>query len=66
MTQGDMAGYLGTTPMTLRNWRRDRPNLYKIILQGLEVEDVKKTLRESLEKLESVGEENGKKKTVQD
>jgi hypothetical protein len=35
-------------------------------LQGLEVEDVKKTLRESLEKLESVGEENGKKKTVQD
>jgi hypothetical protein len=52
--------------MTLRNWRKDKQNLYKIIMQGFEVEEVKKTLRESLEKLESVGEENGKKKTVQD
>jgi hypothetical protein len=30
-------------------------------VQGLEVEDVKKTLRESLEKLESVGEIEKKK-----
>lgn len=56
-----MAGYLGITTVTIRNWRRDKPNLYKIIMQGFAVEDVKKTLRESLEKLESVGENEKKK-----
>lgn len=57
MNQRDMAGYLGVTPMTLRNWRKEKPNLYKIIMQGFAVEDVKKTLQESVEKLESAGEE---------
>lgn len=56
MTQRDMAGYLGVTPMTLRNWRKEKPNLYKIIMQGFAVEDVKKLLKESVEKLESAGE----------
>lgn len=54
MTQRDMAGYLGVTPMTLRNWRKEKPNLYKIIMQGFVVEDVKKLLQESMIKLESV------------
>lgn len=61
MTQRDMAGYLGVAPMTLRNWRKDKPNLYKIIMQGFAVEDAKKTLAESLEKLEGAGEEARKK-----
>lgn len=60
MTQRDMAGYLGITTVTIRNWRRDKPNLYKIIMQGFEVEEVKKLLKESLEKLDSVGEEKKK------
>lgn len=60
MTQRDMAGYLDITPMTLRNWRKDKPNLYKIVMQGFAVEDVKKLLKESVEKLESAGEEKKK------
>lgn len=60
MTQRDMAGYLGITTVTIRNWRRDKPNLYKIIMQGFEVEEVKKLLKESMEKLESAGEEKKK------
>jgi hypothetical protein len=60
MTQRDMAGYLGITTVTIRNWRRDKPNLYKIIMQGFEVEEVKKLLKESLEKLECTGEEKKK------
>lgn len=60
MTQRDMAGYLGVTPMTLRNWRKEKPNLYKIIMQGFAVDDVKKLLKESVEKLESAGEEKKK------
>lgn len=61
MTQRDMAGYLGITTVTLRNWRKEKPNLYKIIMQGFAVEDVKKTLQESIEKLENAGEEARKK-----
>lgn len=60
MTQRDMAGYLDITPMTLRNWKKYKPNLYKIIMQGFAVEDVKKLLKESMEKLDSVGEEKKK------
>lgn len=60
MTQRDMAGYLDITPMTLRNWKKHKPNLYKIVMQGFAVEDVKKLLQESVEKLESAGEEKKK------
>jgi len=39
MTQRDMAGYLGVTTVTMRNWRRDKPNLYEIVLKGFAFED---------------------------
>ncbi len=61
MTQRDMAGYLGVSTATIRNWRKEKPNLYKIIMQGFAVEDVKKTLQESIEKLENAGEEKPKR-----
>jgi DNA-binding XRE family transcriptional regulator len=32
MTQRDMAGYLGVDVKTIYNWRKDKPNLYKIIM----------------------------------
>lgn len=57
-----MAGYLGVSTATIRNWRKEKPNLYKIIMQGFAVEDVKKSLRESIEKLENAGEDGRKNK----
>ncbi|MCI4406793.1 MAG: hypothetical protein JHC35_05860 [Sulfuricurvum sp.] len=60
LTQQDMAGILDITTATLRNWHKDKPNLYKIVMQGFAVEDVKKTLQESMEKIESAGEEKRK------
>jgi transcriptional regulator with XRE-family HTH domain len=62
MTQRDMAGYLGISTATIRNWKKEKPNLYKIIMQGFEVEEVKKLLKESLEKLESMEMSDTKKK----
>lgn len=61
LTQQDMARILGITTATLRNWRKDKQNLYKIVMQGFAVEDVKKTLRESIEKLENAGDVEKKK-----
>jgi DNA-binding XRE family transcriptional regulator len=34
MTQRDMAGYIDVTPVTLRNWRKNKPHLYEIIMKG--------------------------------
>ena len=39
MTQRDMAGFLNIDVKTMRNWRKNKPNLYKIILQGFAVEE---------------------------
>lgn len=40
LTQQDMARLLGVTPMTLRNWRKDKPYLYEIVMKGFAFEDV--------------------------
>lgn len=44
MTKRDTARYLSVDVQSLRNWRKTRPNLYKTIMLGLEVENrLKKT-----------------------
>ncbi len=61
MTQRDMAGYIGVTPVTLRNWRREKPNLYKIIMQGFAFEVAIASAKENYEKLEALSEKVSKK-----
>ena len=58
MTQRDMAGYLDVTPMTLRNWRKDKPNLYKIVMQGFAFEEAVKVAKENYERLKEVSEKS--------
>ena len=40
MTQRDKAIYLDITPVTLRNWRKNKPNLYKIIMLGFAFDEI--------------------------
>ncbi len=61
MTQRDMAGFLGVTPMTLRNWRKEKPSLYKIIMQGFAFEEAIESAKENYEKLEALREKVVKK-----
>ena len=56
LTQQDMARILGITPMTLRNWRKEKPNLYKIIMQGFAFEEAISSAKENYEKLEALKE----------
>lgn len=49
-----MAGYLGITPVTLRNWRKDKPNLYKIVIQGFAFDEVVNKARQNYEELEKL------------
>lgn len=50
MTQRDMAGYLGITPVTLRNWRREKPHLYEIVMKGFAFDEIVEAQKESYEK----------------
>ena len=60
MTQRDMAGYLNVDVKTLRNWRKNKPNLYKIIMLGFGVLDVAKQTEKNNEDLKKLIEEFGK------
>jgi len=51
LTQQDMARLLGITPMTLRNWRKDKPYLYEIVIKGFAFEDVVKKSKKNYEEL---------------
>lgn len=57
MTKRDIAGYLGVDVQTLRNWRKTRPNLYKTIMLGLEVENVINESKEHIKRLENIANE---------
>ena len=54
LTQQDMARILGVTTVTIRNWRKEKPNLYKIIMQGFAFEEAIESAKENYEKLEAL------------
>jgi len=54
MIQRDMAIYLDITPVTLRNWRKNKPNLYKIVMLGFAFEEVVKKAKPNYEDLLSI------------
>jgi hypothetical protein len=54
MTQRDKAIHLDITPVTLRNWRKHKPNLYKIIMLGFAFEEAVKKFKENYETLEKL------------
>jgi hypothetical protein len=51
MTQRDKAIYLDITPVTLRNWKKHKPNLYKIVMLGFAFEEAVKQSKENYESL---------------
>ena len=60
MTQRDMAGYLGVDVKTLRNWRKEKPNLYKTVIKGFEFDKTVEEARQHYEKLKEISEKNSK------
>ena len=61
MTQRDMAGILNIDVKTLRNWRKDKPSLYTIVLKGFAYDEAVKTAKENYERLEAVASKTTKK-----
>ena len=56
MTQRDMAGILKVTPMTLRNWKKDKPKLYEIVMKGFAFEEAVKKAQENADELKALEE----------
>ena len=56
MTQRDMAGFLDIDVKTIRNWRKNKPNLYKIIIQGFAIEEAIKKAEENAIELKKVAQ----------
>lgn len=57
-----MAGLLKVTPMTLRNWKKEKPYLYEIIMKGFAFEEVVKKAQENANELKALEEEFKSKK----
>jgi len=50
-SQRDMAGFLNVDVKTLRNWRRDKPNLYEIVIKGFAFDEAIEVSKENYERL---------------
>lgn len=56
MTQRDMAMYIDVTPVTLRNWRKNKPELYEIVMKGFAFDEIVKMSEESCKKAKELKE----------
>lgn len=66
MTQRDLAGILGINVKTLRKWKKDRPKVYKLLMIGLKAETMIAGLKENIETLEQlIQDENFVKSEVE-
>jgi len=61
MTQRDIAGFLGVDVKTIRNWKKNKPNLYKTVMLGLMVDEIIEKSEKSLEELKNYKNELDKK-----
>lgn len=62
LTQQDIARLLNVTPMTIRNWKKDKPYLYEIIMKGFAFEEAIKKTQQNADELKALGEEFKTKK----
>jgi transcriptional regulator with XRE-family HTH domain len=62
LTQQDIARLLNVTPMTIRNWKKDKPYLYEIIMKGFAFEEAIKQAQRNADELKALAEEFKTKK----
>jgi transcriptional regulator with XRE-family HTH domain len=62
LTQQDIARLLNVTPMTIRNWKKDKPYLYEIIMKGFAFEEAVKKAQQNADELKALAEEFKTKK----
>ena len=56
LTQQDTARLLGIDARTLRNWRKEKPYLYEIIMKGFAFEEAVKKAQQNADELKALNE----------
>ena len=56
LTQQDIARLLNITPMTLRNWKKEKPKLYEIVMKGFAFEEAVKKAQQNADELKALEE----------
>ncbi|MBF0985359.1 MAG: transcriptional regulator [Campylobacter sp.] len=58
LSQRDIAGILKVDTKTLYNWRKNKPELYRIVMLGFKFDELLKQAQENLNELQNLAEEN--------
>jgi len=56
MTQRDMAELLSISPMTLRNWRKEKPYLYEIVMKGFAFNEIVEKAQQNADEIRELKE----------
>ncbi len=58
LSQRDIAGILKVDTKTLYSWRKNKPELYRIVMLGFKFDELLKQAQENLNELQNLAEEN--------
>jgi len=58
LSQRDIAGILKIDTKTLYNWRKNKPELYRIVMLGFKFDELLKQVQKNLDELQDLAEGN--------
>ena len=58
LSQRDIAGILKIDTKTLYNWRKNKPELYRIVILGFKFDELLKQAQKNLDELQDLAEGN--------
>ena len=58
LSKRDMAGILNIDTKTLYNWKKNKPELYRIVMLGFKFDELLKQAENNLDELQKIAEEN--------
>lgn len=58
LSKRDIAGILNIDTKTLYNWKKNKPELYRIVMLGFKFDELLKQAGNNLDELQKIAEEN--------
>ena len=58
LSKRDIAGILNIDTKTLYNWKKNKPELYRIVMLGFKFDELLKRAENNLNELQKIAEEN--------
>ena len=58
LSKRDIAGILNIDTKTLYNWKKNKPELYRIVMLGFEFDELLKQAENNLDELQKIAKEN--------